>query len=110
MNWSIIALRNNFESATLIDSPALAKEKIARLERIYRLQKEKEEAGERERRPLYVDSIIGKIEVKKSLLEDERYFPRMLKVSDRRVMDLCLILLAYSQKLEIGRASCRERV
>ena len=99
MNWSIIALRNNFESVTLIDSPGLAKEKIARLERIYRLQKEKEEYEERERRPLYVNSIIDKIELKKALLEDERYFPRMLKKSDRRAMDLYLILLAYSQKL-----------
>jgi len=99
MNWSVIALRNNFESVTLIDSPGLAKEKIARLERIYRIQKEKEEAGEKERRPLYVDSIIDKVEVKKALLEDKRYFPGMLKVSDHRAMDLYLILLAYSQKL-----------
>jgi phosphatidylserine/phosphatidylglycerophosphate/cardiolipin synthase-like enzyme len=42
MNWSIVALRNNFESATLIDSPGLSEEKIARLEKIYRIQKEKE--------------------------------------------------------------------
>ena len=100
MNWSIIGLRNNFESATLIDSPGLAKEKIARLEVIYRLQKEKEEAGEKERRPLYLESILEKIDVKKVLLEDERYFPRMLKTSDRRAMDLYLILLAYSQKIK----------
>jgi len=99
MNWSVVALRNNFESVTLIDSPGLAKEKIARLERIYRLQKEKEEAGEKERSPLYVESIIDKVEVKKVLLEEEKYFPGMLKVSDRRAMDLYLILLAYSQKL-----------
>lgn len=97
MNWSIIALRNNFESVTLIDSPELAEEKIARLERIYRTQKEKEGTAERERSPLYVDSIIDKIEIKKALLEDERYFPGMLKSSGRRVMDLYLILLAYSQ-------------
>ena len=100
MNWSVIALRNNFESVTLIDFPELAKEKIARLERIYRQQKDKEEAGEKERSPLYVDSITDKVEVKKALLEDERYFPGMLKASDRRAMDLYLILLAYSQKLE----------
>ena len=99
MNWSIIALRNNFESATLIDSPGLSEEKIARLERIYKTQKEKEEAEKRERRPLYVDSIIDKIEIKKALLEDERYFSEMLKASDRRVMDLYLILAAYSQKI-----------
>lgn len=102
MNWSIIALRNNFESATLIDSPELAKEKIARLEGIYRTQKEKEEAGREERAPLYLDSIIDKIEIKKALLENERYFSRMLKVSDRRVMELYLILLAYSQAGQSG--------
>ena len=100
MNWSIIALRNNFESVTLIDSPELAKEKIARLERIYQIQKEKEEGGEKERSPLYLDSIIDKMQIKKALLEDERYFPGMLKSSDRRVMDLYLILVAYSQKLK----------
>ncbi|MFH1847137.1 MAG: phospholipase D-like domain-containing protein [Candidatus Omnitrophota bacterium] len=100
MNWSVVALRNNFESATLIDSPDLAKEKIARLERIYRQQREKEEVGEKERKPLYVDSITDKVEVKKALLEDEKYFPGMLKASDRRAMDLYLILLAYSQKLK----------
>ena len=99
MNWSIIALRNNFESATLIDSPGLSEEKIARLERIYKIQKEKEEAEKKERMPLYVDSIIERIEIKKALLEDERYFSGMLKRSDQRVMDLYLILLAYSQKL-----------
>ena len=100
MNWSIIALRNNFESVTLIDSPELAKEKIARLENIYRIQKEKEGRGERARMPLYVSSIIERIEIKKALLEDERYFPGMLKSSDRRAMDLYLILSAYSQKLD----------
>ncbi|MBU4312206.1 MAG: hypothetical protein KJ706_05775 [Candidatus Omnitrophica bacterium] len=97
VNWSISALKNNFESATLIDSPELAKEKIARLEGIYRTQKEKDEAEKKERIPLYVDTIIDKIEIKKALLEDERYFPEMLKASDRRVMDLYLMLLAYSQ-------------
>ena len=100
MNWSIIALRNNFESATLIDSPELAEEKIVRLERIYQIQKGKEGQGERARTPLYVSTIIERIEIKKALLEDERYFPGMLKASDRRVMELYLILAAYSQKLD----------
>ncbi len=99
MNWSIVALKNNFESATLIDSPGLAEEKIARLENIYKTQKEKEDDGKRERTPLYLDSITERIEIKKALLEDERYFSRMLKASDQRVMDLYLILAAYSQKL-----------
>lgn len=48
---------------------------------------------------LYLDSITERIEIKKALLEDERYFSRMLKASDQRVMDLYLILVAYSQKL-----------
>jgi len=100
MNWSIIGLKNNFESATLINSPGLAKEKIARLERIYQIQKEKEDDKEKKRKPLYINSIIDKVEVKKSLLESEKYFPKMLKKSDHRAMDLYLILLAYSQKQE----------
>jgi len=100
MNWSIVALKNNFESVTLIDSPELAEEKIARLERIYEIQKKKEGAAKREREPLYVGSIIERIEVKKALLEDEKYFPMMLKRSDRRAMDLYFILLAYSAKLD----------
>ena len=33
-NWSISALRNNFESSTLIDSPDLARAKIARLDNL----------------------------------------------------------------------------
>ena len=99
MNWSIIALRNNFESATLIDSPGLSEEKIARLERIYKTQKEKEDAEKKERMPLYLDSLIDKVEIRKVLLEDERYFSEMLKASDHRVMDLYLILAGYSQKL-----------
>ena len=100
MNWSIVALKNNFESVTLIDSPELAEEKIARLERIYEIQKKKEETAKREREPLYVGGIIERIEVKKALLEDETYFPMMLKRSDRRAMDLYFILLAYSAKLD----------
>ena len=100
VNWSISALKNNFESATLIDSQGLAEEKIARLENIYKIQKEKEEAEERKRRPLYIDSIVERIEIKKALLEDKKYFPSMLKRSDRRVMDLYLILVAYTQKLK----------
>ena len=100
MNWSIVALKNNFESVTLIDSPELAEEKIARLERIYEIQKKKEGAAKREREPLCVGGIIERIEVKKALLEDEKYFPMMLKRSDRRAMDLYFILLAYSAKLD----------
>jgi len=100
MNWSIVALKNNFESVTLIDSRELAEEKIARLEKIYEIEKKKEADKEREREPLYVGSIIERIEVKKALLEEKRYFPMMLKRSDRRAMDLYLILLAYSQKVD----------
>lgn len=99
-NWSVVALKNNFESATLIDSPGLAKEKIARLENIYQTQKNKEEDKNKKKEPLYISSTAETVEIKKTLLEDEKYFPRMVKASDERAMDLYLILLAYSQRKE----------
>ena len=95
-NWSVSALKNNFESMTLIESPELAKEKIDRLETIYRIQKEK--YADRDRSPIYLSSIAKELEIKDSLVKSKKYFPKMLSIHDRRAMDLYLILLAYSQQ------------
>ena len=97
-NWSVSALKNNFESMTLIESPELAREKIDRLETIYRVQNDK--ASDKERSPLCLSSIVEELEIKDLLITSKKYFPKMLKVHDRRAMDLYLILLAYSQKLD----------
>jgi len=97
-NWSVSALKNNFESMTLIESPELSIEKVDRLETIYKIQSKKHSI--KERSPLYLSSIAKDLEIKNILVTNKKYFPKMLTVHDRRAMDLYLILLAYSQKLE----------
>ncbi|MCQ9206866.1 MAG: phospholipase D-like domain-containing protein [Omnitrophica bacterium] len=92
-NWTISALRNNFESATLIDSPELAKTKLLRLELLPVSTKPQTEEP---RGPLYTENIAETLNIPKTLLEDKKYFSQMLTYQDRRSMDLYLMLLAHS--------------
>ncbi|MCK4821390.1 hypothetical protein KA005_36835, partial [bacterium] len=95
-NWSNSALRENFESATLIDSPGLAKIKLLRLELLPVSTKPQIKQLPR---PLYTENIAETINVPKALLEDKKYFPRMLTRQDERSMDFYLILMAHSQAI-----------
>ncbi|MBL7130830.1 MAG: hypothetical protein ISS45_05470 [Candidatus Omnitrophica bacterium] len=95
-NWSISALRDNFESATLIDSPRLAKIKLLRLELLPVSTKPQIKQLPR---PLYTENIAETIDIPKTLLEDRRYFSQMLTRQDERSMDLYLIVLAHSQAI-----------
>lgn len=94
-NWSISALRNNFESNTLIDSPGLAKMKLLRLKM---LPLETPEIQVKEpHRALYIEELPDNIELPKGLLLNEKYFPWMLTREDERCMNFYLLLLAHSQ-------------
>lgn len=93
-NWSISALRDNFESATLIDSPGLAKIKLLRLELLPVSTKPRIKPP---LKSLYTENIAETIDIPKTLLEDKEYFSRMLTRQDQRSMDLYLMLLAHSQ-------------
>jgi len=95
-NWSISALRDNFESATLIDSPRLAKMKLLRLELLPVTTKPQIKQLPRS---LYTENIAETIDIPKILLEDGKYFSRMLTRQSERSMDLYLILLAHSQAI-----------
>ena len=95
-NWSNSALRENFESATLIDSPGLAKTKLLRL-KLFPVSPEPE--PEQPPRPIYIEGIAETIDVPKALLEDKKYFSRMLTRQDERSMDLYLILMAHRQAI-----------
>lgn len=96
-NWSVSALKNNFESATLIDSPQLAQVKLKRVRGI-----PLEGESFRNTQKLHVPKrigIIGKeesVEFKKALLEDRNLFPRMVKARANRSMDTYLLLTAES--------------
>ena len=94
LNWSISALRGNFESATLIDSPGLAKAKLLRLKTLPLTSKP---ITKPRPEPFYLDQLPRNITLSKSLLLDKRYFPQMLTRHDDRRMDLYLLLLAHSQ-------------
>lgn len=94
-NWSLSALRDNYESATLIDSPGLAVVKLARLKTF--------ELGETTKTaethaPIYTENLPTKMNVPALLVTDKRYLPLMVSRSDERVMDLYLLLLALQEK------------
>ena len=95
-NWSLTALTGNLESTVLIDSPALAKERLQRMKTIH-LQGEDlrgpPQDSLKERYPL-----PEAIQLPKALMENSRYFSRMLNKSDHRAMDLYLLLIAESHR------------
>lgn len=96
-NWSISALRDNYESATLIDSPELANIKLARLESFI-LPEDK--PFEENRRELYTEGLPKDMSLPCSLIENKKYLPKMLSRGSKRAINLYLLLIAYSQSIE----------
>ena len=93
-NWSISALKSNRESATLIDSPELAKIKLLRLKMLPLTAEAKEKEP---RHALYLEDLPDSITIPRAVLSESRYFPKMVTSHDVRSMDLYLLLLAHSQ-------------
>ena len=93
-NWSISALKSNRESATLIDSPELAKVKLLRLKMLPLTIEPKEKEVHK---ASYLENLPDSIVIPKLLLLNERYFPKMITAKDYRGLDLYLLLLAHSQ-------------
>ncbi len=93
-NWSISAFKNNFESSTLIDSPDLARIKLARLENLLEFSKPRKE---RFYTPLYMENLPKNLTISKGLLLNKKYFSNMVARHDNRSLDLYLLLLAHSQ-------------
>lgn len=95
-NWSISALRDNYESATLIDSPELARLKLARLATLPLGSEKSGPAEEEPRRPVYLEGLPADIVIPQALVTDKRYFAAMTGRGDERTMDAYLILKARS--------------
>lgn len=93
-NWSIAALRDNFESDTLIDSPGLAAAKLERLRDIPLVGPEK--PGEK-RDPIYLQGLPAIVTLPAMLLEDTKYLADMVKTFRERSLDLYLLLVAHTQ-------------
>lgn len=99
-NWSVAALKSNYESAVLIDSPELAKTKLLRLRR-FLLEGDKKDPKPKLHRPaplepLPKDAIVS---VSSGLLNNHDYFSAMLERQAGRAMDMYLLLLAESSRL-----------
>lgn len=93
-NWSISALKNNFESSTLIDSPDLAQIKLLRLKNLLISCAPRDE---RHYTPAYMENLPKSLTVPRELLLNKKYLSRMVTSSDERAMSLYLLLLAHSQ-------------
>lgn len=93
-NWSISALRRNFESNTLIDSPDLARVKLSRLRNLLILSRPQDKGPYV---PAYIENLPESMSIPKDLVLNKLYFPKMVSSSDIRALDLYLLLLAHSQ-------------
>ena len=94
-NWSISAFRDNYESATLIDSPGLAEVKLARLKALELGDPKKPEDIHT---PVYAEDLPLKVNIPALLVTDKRYLPLMVSRSSERVIELYLLLLALKEK------------
>lgn len=93
-NWSIAALRRNFESNTLIDSPDLARVKLSRLCNLLILSRPQDKGPYV---PAYTENLPESLAIPKDLVLNKIYFPKMVSSQDSRALDLYLLLLAHSQ-------------
>lgn len=88
-NWSVEALRNNWESNTLIDSPTLARQKLNRV--LQRVSSQEEPAKNRPPFPL-----PKTVALPVSWIRKEGILPRMAVTSDERSLDALLLILRES--------------
>ncbi len=95
-NWSISALKNNFESSTLIDSPDLAGVKLSRLKSflIFSLPR-----GKKPNAPAYIENLPKSLNLPGEFVLNKKYLSRMVTSYDKRAMSLYLLLLAHSQSV-----------
>lgn len=93
-NWSISALKNNFESSTLIDSRNLARVKLLRLRNFLISSTPR---GEKIYTSAYIENLPKSLNLPEEFLLNKKYLSLMVTSSDKRAMDLYLLLLAHSQ-------------
>lgn len=99
-NWSVAALKDNYESSVLVDSPEYAAKKLARVKWLTldgEWAEQVEKAKDPERLVLFSEGDV--VVLDKKLLEDERFFPHMVTERDRRAMDTYLLLKAYAVRM-----------
>lgn len=107
-NWSIAAIADNFESATIIESTALAEIKLKRMSFFPIWDgKTRPPSPGRAGAPLHTAQFFPagpptSIEVPVALIEEKRYLPTMISYRSERAMKL-LLLLIYLSEAEASR-------
>jgi len=91
-NWSVSAIADNFESATLIDSPELAESKLRRIG-FLPIWGEEEKKLPKGREALFPAGPPSSLEVPIALLEERRYFPKMIHYQRTRALKMYLLFL-----------------
>ncbi len=104
MNWSVSAIAENLESATIIESPELAEAKLKRInffplwgEEVKKIPRPKRPKPVPVPEPLFPAGPPASIEVPAALLEERRYFPDMIAYQRERAMKIFLLFLYLSQ-------------
>ena len=102
MNWSVSALADNFESATIIDSPRLAEAKLRRVGFFPVWDGKSTPVSRRPAAPEHKAEFFPSgpptsIAVPAALIEDKKYFPAMITHRNGRGMKLLLLLIYLSE-------------
>ncbi len=95
-NWSVSALTRNFESSVIIDSPALANQRLERMKTIHLEGEDLRDPPQISLKKIY--PLPDLIELPRALMHNKRYFPGMLSKKDNYAMNLYLLLIAESQR------------
>jgi len=102
MNWSVSAIADNFESATIIESPELAEAKLKRIS-FFPIWGEEEKKVPVPRRvvyetfPLFPAGAPTSLDLPAAFLEERRYFPKMIQYQRARAMKMFLLFLYLAQ-------------
>ena len=95
MNWSVSAIADNFESATLIESPELAESKLRRIS-FFPIWGEEEKKLPGQKEVLFPAGPPTSIEISVVFIEAKKYFPKMIAYQRARALKLTLLLLYLS--------------
>lgn len=109
MNWSVAAIADNFESATIIESAALAKAKLKRISFFPIWDgKPKPPPAARPGAPPHTAEFFPQgpptsIEIPVAFIEEKKYFPTMITYRSERAMKLLLLLIYLSEAQGVGK-------
>lgn len=98
-NWSVAAIADNLESATIIESPQLAESKLRRIGffPIWGEETKKLPTAQAPEEALFPAGPPTSIEIPIALLEERRFFPKMISYQRARALKLYLLFLYLAE-------------